>query len=368
MTSLSSPLSRSAGAPWAVIVDIGSSYLRCGFAGESKPRHCVSLRHTLLGKALVGSISWSSCSALEWKRYFLYLVHQIFFKYLEANPHDRAVVVCDKILYPRPLRSALAAALFHLNVPSVLFWPSETLCLIPLEVPTALVVDVGFSHTRVIPVFAGFIQLHAVRTTSTAGRTINKSLKKYLQQPEASSFGDPEVLKAKCVFFSDNSEETTATTNTSEISYEGNLQNRVSQEVEQILFNDVDDKAVPAVILDSLVASTVDSRCLLTQNILLTGGTAAIPGFANRLMKALMQAINENPAYSSLKGLREQFHVLDTIFPVDCLAWIGGAVIGCVEHEEALTVAEYRAGKKPLDWTRLHKGTNRTHSRPKTQK
>ena len=68
-------------------------------------------------------------------------------------PKERRVVIVESLLTPSDYRNLLAKVLFErYDVPSVLFAPSHLVSTFPLGTPNALVVDVGYRESLVLPV------------------------------------------------------------------------------------------------------------------------------------------------------------------------------------------------------------------------
>jgi hypothetical protein len=84
------------------------------------------------------------------------------------------------------------------------------------------------------------------------------------------------------------------------------------------------------------------------------GGTGRIPGFRRRLLNEIQRLVDTEPQYAAFKALADQFCVVDPAFPPHYLSWLGGSFMGCVEHDQAITQAQYTEGKyKFPDWLRV---------------
>ncbi len=69
------------------------------------------------------------------------------------NSGERKVVWCESVLLPNVIRRAAANVLFTgFNVPHIVPIPSEVAAMVPLALSSALVVDIGFKHSCVLPV------------------------------------------------------------------------------------------------------------------------------------------------------------------------------------------------------------------------
>ena len=169
----------------AVIFDIGEAYTKIGFAGEPTPRHIIpSIIKKLIGNKLVEIKVWqhdaSEHDLYETIREFL---HMIYFKYLLVNPKERKVVVSESILAPNILRKTLAKVLFsHFDVLSVLFAPGHLFALFTVGVPSALVVDCGYSETLIVPIYEHTPILAAIESFQVAGKALHAHLHDELLQ------------------------------------------------------------------------------------------------------------------------------------------------------------------------------------------
>ncbi|THH15556.1 hypothetical protein EW146_g4932 [Bondarzewia mesenterica] len=138
----------------------------------------------------------------------------------------------------------------------------------------------------------------------------------------------------------------------------------------EVLFEggDVDESSVAETILDSLLKVPVDLRRTLASSILVTGGTAMLPGFIPRLHSELLRAVTSSPSaahppirpdrpppptydrYASLRPLVPHFAVLNDpsprpptaargsanagkapAFTPATMAWIGGSLAGALK-------------------------------------
>ncbi len=75
------------------------------------------------------------------------------YSHLLAVPRERRVVIVESVLTSTDNRQSLARLLFDvLDVPSILFAPSHLMATLPYGAQTALVIDVGYRETLVLPV------------------------------------------------------------------------------------------------------------------------------------------------------------------------------------------------------------------------
>ncbi|RKO91905.1 actin family [Blyttiomyces helicus] len=197
-----------------VVLDIGSRYVRCGFSGESKPRHVlpcgvpvpystapegcrsgikdvknadgerISLRlnnHRL-------SVSSQHCpthqleldhSSLEHiKNMLTDQLRAVFHNYLLTDSKARKVIVCEGPLMPRTLKRIIVSILFDtLQVPAISFAPMHLLALLTVGKTTGLVIDCGNLETSVLPIYDGRPLFPNIQTIPLAGDAITTRLK-----------------------------------------------------------------------------------------------------------------------------------------------------------------------------------------------
>jgi hypothetical protein len=161
-----------------------------------------------------GTVDAASLTADEWCNVLTALLRRIYFERLLVNPRDRRVLVCDHPLWPRAFRAGLVRALFALDAPAVKMAPALALpiyctALLPATASAAtaatapasspvpatsapasaaaaspatatnaaiaaassgngLIVDIGSSESRVLPVCDGFA-LHELLTCRPCG-------------------------------------------------------------------------------------------------------------------------------------------------------------------------------------------------------
>ena len=126
----------------AVVLDLGESHTKVGYAGEATPR--VILRTPKDLRRRIIDRGENATEALN--DAIINFVHKLYFQHLLVNPKDRRVVLVDALLGPIRTKEVLSDVLFkHFEVKSILYAPSHLMPLFTLGVQTALVIDTGFS-------------------------------------------------------------------------------------------------------------------------------------------------------------------------------------------------------------------------------
>ena len=91
------------------------------------------------------------------------------------NHRERRIVLVESILCPTEFREILARVLFlHFEVPSILFAPSHLVSLYTCGINNALVVDVGYEETTLIPVCEGTPLVHAWQALPLGAKAIHQ--------------------------------------------------------------------------------------------------------------------------------------------------------------------------------------------------
>lgn len=110
-------------------------------------------------------------------------VQEVFFKYVLVSPKDRRVVIVESVFCPTSIREALARVLFrHFEVASVFFLPSHLVVLTTLATSTALVVDMGYHETVIVPVYSGVQVMHAFQAQPLGAAAVHDAIRRQLTE------------------------------------------------------------------------------------------------------------------------------------------------------------------------------------------
>ncbi|KAF9283603.1 hypothetical protein BGZ68_005248 [Mortierella alpina] len=206
-----------------IVLDIGSCYLKCGFSGESRPRHFISMflsedalddyqgrnptREQHLGHECSefcnektnntcreanpleyaelyeldmmrnnsrGQTEQERLQILE-ERLSEYL-YDVYFKYLLTDPKQRKVIICESPLAPLALKQTIAKVLFEK------LQASAFTSLLTTGISTGLVIDCGHLETSALPIYAFRPMTPFIRTTPRAGKFLSAHLKQLLRE------------------------------------------------------------------------------------------------------------------------------------------------------------------------------------------
>ncbi|KAF0692724.1 Aste57867_16235 [Aphanomyces stellatus] len=342
----------------AIVLDVGSRYLRCGMSGERSPR--TVLRWEVAEKLQIRP----PLSKEAWIQYVGNQLYDVCFKHLRVTPKNRRLVLCEDLLFPRNLREALVDVVYtvlkvtvrsrslHLRIAlpqakQLLLLPSMPTALYATCHATALIVDAGWLETCILPVFERMPLLHAYTTTGLASRSCCAAIA--AQFPDVAS---PEDILERACFAS--TADTPSTVRLRSSSVDTDIQTQDAHFfamtpravtipaatraaiVETLFLGNDDHVSLPDAILDCIAKCPLDTRRALLSNVLCIGGTSMLPGFRARLVRAL-------PSSAAL---------VPTFFPSHLMAWVGASIYGSTEDAlaHAVSAESYAAAPHVPDW------------------
>jgi actin-related protein 10 len=179
-------MSTSANRP--VVFDLGSAYIKCGFAGEASPRYVLA---SPLGELRARE---PPLEPSQWAMELGALFSTLFFRRLQTRPKDRQVLVCEPgaggagSAEAAGLREGIATALLEqLHVASVCIAPCGPLALLPSGFTTGVALDVGWREARVTAVYDGLLLRHAARSVAGGAARVQLALRRRLAAAAAAA-------------------------------------------------------------------------------------------------------------------------------------------------------------------------------------
>ncbi|GAA5801446.1 actin family [Helicostylum pulchrum] len=357
-----------------VVLDIGSLYIKCGFSGESSPRHSVPtwsyLGHSRDADGEVIRVNgelgelyhldiMAKGNLTQIEERLKKLLHDIYFRLLLTDPKSRKVIICESPLAPVVLKQMIARLLFdYFQVPSISFVPIHLMALLTTGLTTGLVIDVGNLETSVLPIYVSRPLIPYISTTQLAGFSITKRLSELLYEhgrfiPPSnlhlslaphnnipSNLLTPELLediKTRVIFCSPimigKQQDPTSLesyknfSNATDLYYPITLQDGtranllipgwIRERTVEVLFEgDEDEPSIAQCIMDSLLKLPPDLRKPLISSMLFIGGTSLIPGFQSRIKQELLRIMAdpvdyEKRRYAPLLRLNKSIKFID---------------------------------------------------------
>jgi actin beta/gamma 1 len=189
-----------------VILDIGSAYVKTGFAGESNPRHIFptvigtqkyqqTMVDTQARDVYVGEGAMKMRGVLnlahpiqrsvitDWNNYYEILNH-VFYNLLRIDrPQDYPIIYIESVSEQQDVREFIARVLFETHqFNEIILMPSPILSCFSVGLTTGFVIEVGAGLTWVVPIINGQIIYRAIQRLDLAGVDINENLKALLMR------------------------------------------------------------------------------------------------------------------------------------------------------------------------------------------
>uniref|UniRef100_A0A667ZG63 Actin related protein 10 n=1 Tax=Myripristis murdjan TaxID=586833 RepID=A0A667ZG63_9TELE len=331
----------SGGEKTAVVIDLGAAYTKCGFAGETGPRFIIPSEIRKPGQQQVQHhhVVQYNINTEELYVNLKEFIHMLYFRHLLVNPRDRRVVIIESILCPSHFRETLTKVFFkQFEVPSVLFAPSHLMSIMTLGINSALVMDCGYTETLVLPVYECTPILpawEALCACDFASWLCNGSLLSLLAVRTCFVSDLQRGFKIQEAKFNlDGTAERPAPPPDVDYPLDGekilHIKGSIRDSVMEILFEqDNEEKSVASLILDALVKCPIDTRKVLSENLVVIGGTAMLPGFLHRLL-AEIRLLVEKPKYRDILATKS-FRLHSPPAKPNCTAWLGGAIFGALQ-------------------------------------
>jgi len=356
----------------AVILDIGHSFTKIGFAGELGPRHIIKseIRQMKGSTVQIRKIFQSGLSKEEMHEIFREFIHMVYFKYLLVNPKERRVVICESIFQSVDVRNILAKVMFkHFDVVSLAFAPSDLLALFSSGLRSGLILDCGYYETSIVPVYEQTPIIKAAKFFPVASKELHDDIKSQILSNGIVTINGNEIpakdhlsdinedtledIKIRCCFVGKRGVARSA----KDVSYplKENQVLRVDGKLRahayDILFNgDEEDRSLATLILDSILSTPIDCRRTLAENVVLIGGSVMAPGFENRLHEELSFLLNETHYQKKIK--MTSIKIKRSPVPSIYSSWQGGAIFGALEVLADHSISRDRYHTNPFipDW------------------
>ena len=77
----------------------------------------------------------------------------------------------------------------------------------------------------------------------------------------------------------------------------------------------------------------VENRIRVCQNIILSGGSCAVPGFKKRLFQEIIYLLTTRDEFEELRNLKELIAIQECCFPSNSLVWVGASLLSSLNNE-----------------------------------
>ncbi|XP_072904659.1 actin-6-like [Hemitrygon akajei] len=348
----------------ALMVDLGTGYIKAGLAGRCKPAVTVSSivgrpmqrsvktgdnrKESFVGRELTAPAELRLSNPLyhgvvvDWDGAETVLDY-VLEKELKARPEDHAVMVADPPLSPITNREKMAELLFEtFGFPALHIARQSVLSIYAYGCTSGLVVDCGHGYSSVVPIHEGYIIPHIATTVNYAGNDLTKYLMNLLNQNghmlSTNDYQTVEYIKHKyCCTAADFETELCEEPRESSVQYELPDGKVITIDKEKIkcpeaLFNPAfmgsSEPGLHTIALN--VINKCDSSILeeMSRNILLCGGSSMFPGFPVRFRK-------------ELRKLAQDMNLQVRAIPIRRYSvWFGGSILSCLKIFQQLWISK----------------------------
>lgn len=389
-----------------VVLEFGRKYTKCGFAGEPSPRavikstvrhgedgHCVYLHEIEDTQSLESRLGT--------------FIESIYFEYLAVTPKEKKVVIVESVFCRSAFKNALTNVLFdRFNVPSLIFVPDHLMALATLGLNSGLVLDLGYAEAISIAVVDGVTLLDGAQISDLAAISLDECIrtellkahsgleqeltktivedirvkscfvapydrgckmskdriaklrdlhKEALLNQEADKLQESLIDIHRNHFLSEKDEASPPAVNyclggNRVLTIPGNLREGVCEIFFEISGH---EHSLTTMIVETILMAPIDCRKQLSENILLIGGIANLPGLEHRLAKELQ---NFEPERFQGKIFGDiKFH--KPLCARNYVSWLGASMFCSVSFLELRSKTRdnwINGGKKNLpDWCDL---------------
>ncbi|ODV94302.1 hypothetical protein PACTADRAFT_19973, partial [Pachysolen tannophilus NRRL Y-2460] len=235
------------------------------------------------------------------------IFHDIYQTELLIDAKMCKIILIENIFLPIPLKNILSYTLLnHIHARSLIYVSEPTMCCIGAGIQNALVIDLGWEATTIVPVYDLRIIHNNIESTNRSGKYLHYEILEKLIQvvgfEKLPSFNDKyklfefiENFISKCCYINDkeNIEGDFI------ISDNCKIPNKLRCDlVKKLLFPpqdlwpnlDSNEKSIIDLIINKILINLpIDLRTKLFGNIIITGGLSHIPGIKSYIAKQLQQ-------------------------------------------------------------------------------
>ncbi|KAL2628807.1 hypothetical protein R1flu_013493 [Riccia fluitans] len=318
--------------PRSIIIDGGSGYCKYGWSDQDEPGHRLP---TFLEFGNIESPMYSRLKAL-----FITL-----FQCMEAKPSAQPIVLTAPISHPDNTGTALAArkqlreithsVLFELGVPKICFVNQAILALFAANRTSGIVVNIGFNVTYVVPILHGKVMRSiGVELVGQGALHLSVHLNELMEQnmrPAASMYTVRTLKEKLCYVAQDYDAELNKANVRATLAINQDVAFTLDNErfrAPEILFQPrlghlrtMSLQQAVALCMEHSSAFPVTHKADENwfKTIVLSGGTACLPGLAGRLKKEVSKTLTS-------ASLADGLEVLSPKYGPDS-AWFGAKLL-----------------------------------------
>jgi actin beta/gamma 1 len=353
----------------ALVVDMGSSMIKAGFAGDDAPRAVFAAivgrcKHAgvMVGMdqkdAYVGDEAQSKRGVLTLKYPIEHgiitnwddmekLWSHTFYNELRVAPEEHPVLLSVAPNNPKANAERMVQIMFEtFNVPALYLEQASVLSLYASGRSTGVSVTIGDGSMHVIPVYEGYALPHAIQSSTLGGRDLTEFAMKIMTERGYSFTTTAErdivrdVKEKLCYIALDFDAEMKLCSESSnaEKTYElpdgqvivvGNERFRVPEVLFSPCFMGSEQVGIQDMVFRAIMSCDVDIRKDLYSNIVIAGGSSAFSGIAERLQKE-MQALAPSTMHVKVVAPPERKYS----------SWIGGSILSSLSTFQSMWITK----------------------------
>ena len=339
-----------------IVIDNGSSTIKCGFSGEEAPKsiflNVISSSTEKIGDdSLEDNISPIEHGIITNFDIMEKIWEHTFIKELKVPQEERNILTSDSPLSPKMNREKITQIMFEkFNVQGLFICIRPLLSMYCVGKTSALVVESGDDITQIVPINEGYYFPYSITKSNLGGKTVTNFLVNKLSEKNSNNISKKEleksskIIKEKYCRVSLKFEEELNDIKDNEKQYklpDGNeiLLNKELFICPEILFDPSligqEIPGIPIQMYNSIMKCENEIRKDLYSNIILAGGNTLLNDFHERIHQEI-QCLAPNSVLPKLKVIAQNERKYT--------AWMGGALISGLQNFQSnlVTHAEYQ--------------------------
>ncbi|KAK6130312.1 hypothetical protein DH2020_035947 [Rehmannia glutinosa] len=351
-----------------VVCDNGTGMMKAGFAGDDAPRAVFSSlvgrpRHTdaRVGMrqkdAYVGDEAQSKRAILSVKYPMEHGIvsdwddmekiwHHIFYNELRVAPGEHPVLLTEAPLNPKANKEKITQIMFEtFDVPAMCVAIPAVLSLYASGRTTGIVLDCGYDVSHVVPVYEGCSLQHAVLRLDLGGRGVTEHLMRIVAERGYTFSATVETavdMKEKLGYVALDYDHELETSKISSSTVDKNYELPDGQIITigaerfrcpEVLFRPsligMKSAGIHEMTYNSIIKCDVDIRKDLYGNIVLSGGSTMLGGFADRMSKEIAALAPSGTKIKVVAPPERQYSV-----------WIGGSMFASLSTFRQMCISK----------------------------